>query len=230
MRFSLIILFSFVLLANTLESKKLNPRYFFYGDDVFEIKKSDTAIKPLVFPKSMTVIRECYPENWGCLLLDPEPGMGHIDKAVVENSKYIHEAIDNEKAIKKYLVRLDPTRIAPSKRGKDHEALSILNEMDISKRVLKELGKQYDTDFIFVFRRTIFHISRPRYIRTEGRIYLVRQDKLLVMPSNDQILELDVTDLQKRLQDINRNGLQQLAKDARKVILSHKFEKRRSNY
>ena len=222
-KFSSILLFTVLWLAAT-------GMPAFAEDDLFDFRKSDTAIKPFVFPKSMTVIRDCYPDEGGCIFLNPEPGMGGIDKAIVANLRCIKEALNNEKAIKKYLVRLDPARIAPSTRGKDYKAGSISNELDLSKRILKELGKQFDVDFIFVFRRTIFHTKRPRFIRTEGRIYLVRQNKLLIVPSNDQILELDTLDLKKKMKATNQTGLQQLAKDARKVIHSHKFEKRRSNY
>ena len=55
-------------------------------------------------------------------------------------------------------------------------------------------------------------------LMTQGLIYLTRQDKLLVIPPN---IETDST---------GHKGLQKLAKDARKIIMSHKYEKRRSNY
>jgi hypothetical protein len=190
---------------------------------IFQIKKSDTAIKPFVFPKSMTVIRSCYPNENECLFLYPDSGIVGIDKAVSKNFEIIAKVLNDEKAIKKYLIRLDPARIAPSKRGKDPK------ELYLTKRKLKEIGKRNDADFIFIFVRTINHFP-PRSIQTQGRIYLVRQNKVLVVPSNNQALELNTPNLTKQLEEINRNGLQQLAKDARKVIHSHKFEKRRSNY
>ena len=190
---------------------------------IFQIKKSDGAIKPFVFPKSMTVIRSCYPNENECLFLYPDPGIIGIDKAVSRNYEIIAKVLNDGKAIKKYLIRLDPARIAPSKRGKD----SI--ELYLSKQKLKEIGKRSHVDFIFVFVRTINQFT-PKSIETQGRIYLVRQNKVLVVPFNQQALELDTPNLKKHLEDINRNGLKQLMEDARKVIMSHKFEKRRSNY
>ena len=221
MRIPLIILSLGILGISNLAASQSNAESL--KRNVFQRTKSDSAIKPFVFPKSMIVVRSCYPKENDCLFMTPEPRFAGLDATVTKNQEIIAKVLDDDKPIKKYLVRLDPTRIAPSKRGKDS------TEAFISKRVLKKWGKQYKVDFIFVFSRTINH-SPPKSIKTGGGIYIVRQDKVLVVPSNTQSINLDTPNLMDHLNDINRTGLVKLANDARKVIMSHKYEKRRSNY
>lgn len=221
MPFPLIILFWGVLGISNLGISQSNADPL--KKSVFQITKSDSAIKPFVFPKSMIVMQICVPKN-RCWLLNPEPGTTTpLDKTVSLYSSLITKVLNDEKPIKKHLIRLDPARIAPSNRGKDSV------ELYLSKRKLKEIGKRNAADFIFIFVRTINQVP-PMSVETQGRIYLVKQNKVLVIPSNNQALDLDTSDLENHLEDVNRKGLQQLAKDARKVIMSHKYEKRRSNY
>jgi len=221
MRIPLIIFSLAILGISNLAASQSNANSL--KRSVFQRTKSDSAIKPFVFPKSMIVVRSCYPTGNDCLFMNPEPRFPGLDATAAKNQEIIAKVLDDGKSIKKYLVRLDPARIAPSKRGKDSK------EAFISKRVLKKWGKQYKVDFIFVFSRTINN-SSPRSIKTGGGIYIVRQDKVLVVPSNTQSIKLDTPNLIDHLNNINRIGLEKLAKDARKIILSHKFEKRRSNY
>ncbi len=216
MRLFLILLFSITALVITSHRS-------IAGEELFNAGKSDSSIKPFVFPKSMVVIPSCYPNKGGCVFIFPGVGVLGFDKEIGPKISLIAEILENEKAIKKYLVRLDPARIAPATRGEG------LKGYLYSRQALKELGKQHDVDFLFLFRRTIFH-PPPRFIRTQGLIYLVRQDKLLTVPFNDQIFKLNVPDFKKKMEEVNQIGLKQLAKDARRVIMSHKFEKRRSNY
>jgi hypothetical protein len=196
--------------------KKVNAE-----EDLLDIRKSDTAIKPFVFPKSMVVIRSCYLDAGGCVFLLPTVGVFGFDQEIGPKIGLISEILENKKGIKKYLVRLDPARIAPATQGKDFKG-------NLSRKFLKHLNKQYDVDFVFVTRRTFFHPLRS--IRTQGVIYLKKQDKLLAIPFNDQTFKLNAPDLKKKVEEASQAGLQQLAKDARKVIHSYKFEKRRSNY
>jgi hypothetical protein len=192
------------------------------AEDLFDTGKSDTAIKPFVFPKSMAVVRNSSP---GYLPVKPNMQGGFdyseetyqrlkpIEKGFLENEVPIN------RFIKKYLVRLDPARIAPSTRGKDFDYI-------LSRKALRKLGKEYDADLLFVFQQSINVLSEPWIIRIEGLIYLARQDKILILPSNDHELKSSQPDFIS----INQKSLEQLGKDARKIIHSHKFEKRRSNY
>ncbi len=178
-------------------------------DNLFNTGKSDLSIKPFVFPKSMVVIRSCYVAG---LFIEP-----HMSPAQDFCTQIDQTSI--EKNIRKFLVKLDPARVAPAKRGKDFKD-------KISRSTLKAIKKLYDADIIFLFRQINLKAGGGSHT-TQGLIYLTRQDKLLVVPSNNQE-HSDKTDAEVDL--INQKGLQQLAQDARKVIHSHKFEKRRSNY
>jgi len=192
------------------------------AEDLFDTGKSDTAIKPFVFPKSMAVVRNNSP---GYLPVKPNIQGGFdyseetyqrlkpIEKGFLENEVPIN------RFIKKHLVRLDPARIAPSIRGKDFDYI-------LSRKALRKLGNEYDADLLFVFQQSINVLSEPWIIRIEGLIYLARQDKILILPSNDHELKSSQPDFIS----INQKSLEQLGKDARKIIHSHKFEKRRSNY
>ena len=194
-----------------------------YGaDSLLKTGKTDSAIKPLVFPKSMVIIRSCHLH---CLSLESD------QKSVVISPKittlrlkqlqisYKKNEAAHKKAVKKWLVRLDPARIAPATRGEDFEEM-------ISRHNLKKLAKTNHTaSFIFVFHQVLVFNRQPWVIRTRGLIYLTQQNKLIALRSNDQNLEIQ-KDMAKPL----HTGLQQLAEDARKGIMSYKFEKRRSNY
>ncbi len=189
---------------------------------LFDAGKSDSAIKPFVFPKSMVVVRN---SSAGYLPVKPDMRGGYnFPEETYQRLKPIEKGfLENEgptnKFIKKYLVRLDPARIAPSIRGKDFD-------YTLTRNALKKLGKEYDTDLLLVFQQSINILSEPWMIQINGLIYLARQDKILIIPSNDHELKSSQPDFIS----INQKILKQLGKDARKVIHSHKFEKRRSNY
>ena len=155
------------------------------AQDLFDTGKSDTAIKPLIFPKSMVVIRNSSP---GYLPVKPDL-RGTFDFSdelylrlkPIEKNFYENEDSTN-RFIKNYLVHLDPARIAPSIRGKDFEYI-------LSRKALRKLGKEYDADLLFVFQQNINVLSEPWVIQTQGLIYLGRQDKILIIPSNDHELK-----------------------------------------
>ena len=214
MRFLVILLITLLIFAT--DSNRVYADY-----DLFEIGKSDTAIKPFVFPKSMVVIRSCYPDKGGCVFLSPELGFAGPDEDILPKFKLISEILESNKGIKKLLVRLDPARIAPATQGEDFKE-------SLTQKSIKLINKQYNVDFVFVTRTTFFHALRS--IRTQGIIYLTKQDKLLAIPFNDQTFKLNTLDLKKTVEETMQAGLLQLAIDARKIIHSHKYEKRRSNY
>ncbi len=109
-----------------------------------------------------------------------------------------------------------------------------------------KIKKKQEADLVLYFKIT-FNLGHPnQHILTQGRIYLVRQQKVLVIPSNRQKVSFEklgawvhgkffegnppIPNFKNRIEEAHLNGLQQLAEDARKVIHSHKFEKRQSNY
>ena len=157
--------------------------------DLIEENKSDTAIKMLVFPKSLRVIENRQSGNTDDRFSDP-------------------------KRIRKTLLKLDPARIVPAKTGEP-----VIGP--VTRVRLRELAKQYNEDVIFIFRRS--SNKEKNSIRHQGLLYLARQKKVLALKESTEagsgsLVEMDLA------------GLQFLAKEARRVLHSHKFEKRQSAY
>ena len=170
--------------------------------DVFEVKASDSAVKMIHFPQSLTVI-------WN----RPGPATGKFKSILGDPA-----------TLKRTLRKIDPARIAPANLGEEFIGM-------ITRDALDGLGKKYNVDLLLVFRRDVVE-DRPDFIklRNRARVYLVRQRKLLMVPANEAAIDFNENNWKEKIGEINRQGLRQLAKDTRKVIMSHKYEKRRSNY
>ncbi len=109
------------------------------------------------------------------------------------------------KQIRKTLLKVDPARIAPAKAGEAFTG-------PVTRDRLRQLAQQYSEDVIFIFRRNL----KTGIIRYEGLLYLAKQKKVLALKSNENADEF--------------SGLKTLAQEARKLLHSHKFEKRQSAY
>lgn len=170
--------------------------------DLFEARASDTAVKMIRFPQSMAVIQY---------------------RPDVPNEK-IDRILNDPRTLKRTLRKIDPSRIAPAILAEDFTG-------PVTRGALDALGKKYDVDLLLVFRREILS-GTPESLKLRNRalVYLVRQKKLLVVPPNETSVSYQENEIDEKVGEMNERGLKQLAKDARKVILSHKFEKRRSNY
>ena len=157
--------------------------------NLLEKNKSDTAIKMLVFPKSLRVL-----EN----------------RENVENGN----SFSDPKRIRKTLLKLDPARIVPAKAGEPFIG-------PVTRVQLRELAKKYSEDVIFIFRRKVNNAKNS--IHHQGLLYLARQKKVLALKESK---EVDTGSLE----EMDLAGLKFLAKQAKKVLHSHKFEKRQSAY
>ena len=157
--------------------------------DLMEKNKSDTAIKMLVFPKSLRVL-----EN----------------RDNVEGSS----SFSDPKRIGKTLLKLDPARIAPAQAGEPVTG-------PVTRVRLKDLAKKYSEDVIFIFKRKVN--KEKNSIRHQGLLYLARQKKVLALKESK---EVDTGSLE----EMDLAGLKFLAKEAKKILHSHKFEKRQSAY
>ena len=112
----------------------------------------------------------------------------------------------------------------------------------------RKLAKRYSEDVIFVFRRKLKielegltaaellstqqeHIV---HISFQGLLYLARQKRVLALKGNekmDQFSGSTSPELRaERWRKLAGDGLKKLAQEARKVLHSHKFEKRQSAY
>ncbi len=179
--------FRVFLLALLLCFLVVNP---LWGEvDLIDAKKTDTAIKMLIFPKSLRVIESL-------------------------RSNQINESFSDPKRIKKSLLKLDPARIAPSKMGESVTGA-------ITRNILKHLAKKYSDDVFLVFRRTFN--NEKNSIRHQGLLYLAKQRKVLALREIEESSS-------GSLQEMDLAGLKILAKEAKKVLHSHKYEKRQSAY
>ncbi len=151
--------------------------------------KSDTAVKMLVFPKSLRVIENLGDMKMSSVLSDP-------------------------KRISKTLLKLDPARIVPAKAGEPLTG-------PITRGRLSQIANQYNEDVIFIFRRTID--KEKNSVRHQGLLYLVKQKKVLALKES-------MESGSGSFQEIDLAGLKTLAREARKVLHSYKFEKRQSAY
>lgn len=135
---------------------------------------------------------------------------------VIENRKNggTDDSLSDPRQIRKTLLKLDPARIAPAKTGKP-----IIGP--VTRKSLKQLTNQYSEDVVLIFRRTLN--PGKNSIRHQGLLYLARQKKVVALKEN---MESD----SGSLQEMDLAGLKLLAKEARKVLHSHKFEKRQSAY
>ncbi len=157
--------------------------------DLIDEGKSDSAIKMLVFPKSLRVIENRGSEEKSDLFSDP-------------------------KIIRKTLLKLDPARIVPAKTGKPFIG-------PVTRESLRQLAKKYSEDLIFLFRRKLN--NEKNTVRLQGLLYLAKQKKVLALKES-------VESGSENLQEMVAAGLKALAKEAKRVLHSHKFEKRQSAY
>ena len=125
-----------------------------------------------------------------------------------------NKSFSDPKRIRKTLLKLDPARIVPAKAGEPISG-------SITRDRLRNLGKKYSEDVILIFRRSVN--SDKNSIRHQGLIYLAKQKKLLVLKESKETGS-------ESLQEMDLAGLKVLAKEAKRVLHSHKFEKRQSAY
>jgi hypothetical protein len=184
-----------------------NPYFVQAEVDLIDEGKSDSSIKMLMFPKSLRVI-----EN--------QLKTAGEQKTLLSDSK----------RIKKTLLKIDPARIAPSKAGKAFSGI-------VTRARLLKLSKQYSEDVIFIFRRIFTDEGgtlTEQKIYYQGMLYLARQKKVLVLKGNEKKKTFSGSDSLLDREDLwmvlDEKGLKDLAKEARKVLHSHKFEKRQSAY
>jgi hypothetical protein len=161
----------------------------FAEKDLIDENKTDSSIKMLVFPKSLRVL-----EN-----------LGNVEMKTI--------FIDSVR-IRKALLKIDPTRIVPTKFGEPFKG-------PVTKDKLSQLAHQYSEDIIFIFRRTLG--NKKNLIRHQGLLYLTRQKKVLALKES-------IKSISESVKEMDLAGIKILVKEAKKVIHYYKFEKRQSAY
>lgn len=221
--------------------------------DLFAQKRSDAAIKPLVFPLSLVVV-ENRPENMPYFF---ENGSKKLDLELNEESgsggSGFGQSISNPKIIRKTLVALDRARINPSEQGEDLRGA-------FTKETLKEIAHKYSKDLVLVFRREIrvisdFPIPQPVFqkpdqlfdlqktgpyflrIRSLGLVFIAKGNKILVVPPNEKSQSISTAgesfkqnQVMTRIDQLSRQGLEDLSAAAKKIIKDNEFVVRRSAY
>ncbi len=223
-------------------------------EDIFLKKKSDSAIKPLVFPKSMHVI-ESRPEKnlYFIYEKDQKQLVEEINDGDIAGATSFTLAMSDPKVIRKTLVSLDRARINPSVHGEDVRGA-------VTRKILKEIAKKASKEMVFIFRREIrilsdfpvpqsvfqkpdqlFNIQQSGHyffrIRSLGIVYLAKQNKVLIVPSNEKSKStfgegesLARHQVIARVHQLSREGLEELAASAKKIIKDNEFVVRRSAY
>ena len=134
---------------------------------------------------------------------------------VIENrDNDVNDIFTDPKRIRKTLLKVDPARIVPAKTGQPIIGI-------VTRDSLRQLAKRYSEDIIFIFRRTWDDAKNKIY--HQGILYLARQKKVLA-------LKQSMNSGSESMQEMDVAGLKTLAQNARKVLHSHKFEKRQSAY
>jgi hypothetical protein len=215
-------------------------------DDLFSRNKSDSTIKMLVFPLSMAVVENRPHKGLYYFFGDETREVNKELKGNPESLKNpLYSILSDAKIIKKTLVKTDPTRVAPSKHHEDFLG-------PVTKAELKLLSAKYKKDLVLVFRREIylppeknlpeslnlnsgelFNLKSPIKIKIKNvaLLYLSKQNKILMIPPNEQTGTITHGDKGKSfLRDLNITGLKQLTKQSKKIIRDNQFTIRRSNY
>ena len=134
---------------------------------------------------------------------------------VIENrDNEINDIFTDPKRIRKTLLKVDPARIVPAKTGEPVIGI-------VTRDSLRQLAKRYSEDIIFIFRR-IWDDAKNE-IHHQGILYLARQKKVLALKES-------MNSGSESMQEMDIAGLKNLAQEARKILHSHKFEKRQSAY
>ena len=178
------------------------PAHTVWADvDLMDAGKSDSAIKMLVFPKSLRVIQ---------------------NRTVHEGT--LGEDLFDSDGIRKTLLKVDPARIVPAKIGEPFSG-------PVTRGRLQDMANQYSEDVIFVFRRNQkTEQKKIAYIHYQGLLYLARQKKVLALRGNEKKARTDGEQNAVNWRSLDNAGLKALANEARKILHSHKFEKRQSAY
>ena len=178
--------------------------------DLIDAGKTDSAVKMLLFPKSLRVVENI------------TPGLSDL-----------HQVFNAPKQIRRTLLKVDPARIVPAKSGE-----SFVGE--ITREKLKELTQIYSEDVIFLFRRSyepnLLPIKDNKTVKARhtGLLYLAKQKKVLALQGSVKEEAFSGKESAKeqteRLKKLDQAGLKALSLQAKKVLHSHKFEKRQSAY
>ncbi len=210
-----------------------------YQSDLISRNKSDSAVKFLKPPLSLTVLQNRPQKGFYYFFSNEESKFDEGLSGIVSEDDAFDKIISNDKVINKTLRATDPARLAPASVGADFRGV-------ISRNRLKDLYKINPSDILLVYRREIIVQSKQEFsdsyfqtpelflkspdsdlsikIMTKGLVYISKQKNILALPQNKQIVSVSKgqNDNAIILSKAVKSGLKKLAEEAKKKIRAQK--------
>jgi len=210
----------------------------YYGDLISK-NKSDSAIKYLKPPLSITVMQNRPNRGFYYFFSNKKPKFDKKISSSLKNNDALDKIISDPKVIRKTLGSADPTRLTPSTLGPDFRGI-------INRNRLRELSETVDSDIILIYRRELSIQSAKEFsiaffqnpelflnvaetdfifqLTTKGLVYISKQKKVINLAYNNQNISITKgqSDFNIQLDKAVRNGLKKLAEEAKKKIRAQK--------
>jgi hypothetical protein len=210
-----------------------------YQGDLISSNKSDSAIKFLKPPLSLTVLQNRPEKGFYYFFSNEKPKFDEALSGVSKDNDAFDKIISDTKIIKKTLRSTDPARLAPASIGADFRGI-------INRNRLKDLFKTNPSDILLIYRREIIVQSTKEFsnsyfqtpelflkplttdfsieVLTKGLVYISKQKKILALPHNKQNINISKgqSDADMILAGAVKSGLKKLAEEAKKKIQAQK--------
>jgi hypothetical protein len=210
-----------------------------YQGDLISSNKSDSAIKFLKPPLSLTVLQNRPEKGFYYFFSNGKPKFDEALASVSKDNDAFDKIISDTKIIKKTLRSTDPARLAPASVGADFKGV-------INRNRLKGLFKTNPSDILLIYRREVKIQSTKEFsnsyfqapelflkpsatdfsieISTKGLVYISKQKKVLALPYNKQNITISKgqSDIDIILATTVKSGLKKLAEEAKKKIQAQK--------
>jgi hypothetical protein len=210
-----------------------------YQGDLISRNKSDSAIKFLKPPLSLTVLQNRPDKGFYYFFSNEKPKFDEALNIVSKDNDAFDKIISDTKTIKKTLRATDPARLAPASIGADFRGI-------IKRNRLKDLSRINPSDILLIYRREVIIQSTKEFpnsyfqnpelflkpsatdfsigILTKGLVYITKQKKVLALPHNKQSIMITKgqSDTNIILATAVKIGLKKLAEEAKKKIQAQK--------
>ncbi len=210
-----------------------------YQGDLISRNKSDSAVKFLKPPLSLTVLQNRPEKGFYYFFSNGKPKFDGDLSVAASKEDAFDKIISNERTIVKTLRATDPARLAPASVGLDFRGI-------INRSRLKALSKTNFSDILLVFRREILVHSEQEFsnsffqtpelflkspnvdfsieILTKGLVYISKQKKVLALPHNKESVSISKgqNNIDIILTKMVKNGLKKLAGEAKNKIQAQK--------
>ncbi len=210
-----------------------------YQGDLISKNKSDSAIKFLKPPLSLTVLQNRPQKGFYYFFSNEKPKFDEALNIISKDNDAFDKIISDTKTIKKTLRATDPARLSPASVGADFRGV-------INRNRLKDLFKINPSDILLIYRREFIIQSTKEFsnsyfqspelflkpsstdfsieILTKGLVYISKQRKVLALPYNKKSITISEgqSDINIILATVVKSGLKKLAEEAKKKIQAQK--------